>query len=120
MDNQHEFSRQAEEVVRENQHLRVKSDNDDKTIHLMRQQYDAMALSVDDMRSDYERKLHHMRTERDQAVARHAAIKALLLQAANIVMQALRADIGNETPEKMPPARLPALDDGRLPIARLG
>lgn len=115
-----EFGRQVDALVAENQHLRVKSDNDNKTLFLMRQQYEALAASVDSMRDDYERKLHRARTECDQAIIKHSAIKSLLLQSADIVMQALRADAGDEAPEKMPANRGPHITDDRLPIARLG
>lgn len=115
-----EFSRQAADIVRENQHLRVKSNNDDKTLHLMRQQYKALASSVEGMRDEHRREAHQLRTERDEAVAKHATIKSLLLQQAEITMQALRADAGNETPEKMPESRGQHITDDRLPLARLG
>lgn len=114
------FGRQVDSLVAENQHLRVKSDNDDKTIHLQQEQYKALAASVEGMRAKYERQIFQLTTERDEAVLKHSKIKSLLLQSADIIMQAARADIGNETPEKMPPgAPLREIKDDRLPIARL-
>ncbi len=113
MDN--EFGRQADALVRENQHLRVKSDNDDKTLHLMREQYAALAASVDGMRDKYEREIRGLRVDRDQAVIKHSTIKSLLLQAADIIVQAARADVGNDTPEKMPSQIGAHLIDPRLP-----
>lgn len=106
---------QIKEMVAENQHLRVKSENDDTTLHLMRQQYDALADSVDAMRDEHAREVHLLRTQRDQAVIKHSRIKALLMQSTEIIMQALRADQGNETPEKMPVATLAIVHDDRLP-----
>lgn len=114
-----DFGRQVDALVAENQHLRVKSDNDDKTMHLMQEQYSAMAASVESMRGKYERQIFQLTTERDEAVVKHSKIKSLLLQSADIIMQAARADIGNETPEKMPAQTGPHVQDDRLPIARL-
>jgi hypothetical protein len=106
-------------LVSENQHLRVKSDNDDKTLHLMREQYDALSSSVEGLRDRHERETHKLRTERDQAVRKYAVIKALLMQSADITMQALRAEQGDETPEVIPDRVVRHVSDDRLPIARL-
>lgn len=115
-----EFGRQIDALVAENQHLRVKSENDDITINLMREQYRAMAESVESMRNKYERQIFQLTTERDDAVAKRSKIKSLLLQGADITMQALRADAGDDTPEKMPAQTGTHISDDRLPIARLG
>lgn len=120
LDASKEFGRQVDALVAENQHLRVKSDNDDKTMHLMQEQYKALAASVESMRNKYERQIFQLTTERDEAVIKHAKIKSLLLQAADIVMQAARADVGDETPEKMPPQTGSHIVDERLPTARIG
>jgi hypothetical protein len=119
MSNDINFGRQVDALVAENQHLRVKSDNDDKTLHLMQEQYKALAASVDSMRNKYERQIFQLTTERDDATVKHSKIKSLLLQAADIVMQAARADIGDETPERMPQQTGQHIQDDRLPIARL-
>lgn len=113
------FSRKATELVAENQHLRVKSSNDDLTLNLMRQQYDSLAASVDGLRDKHDREMHKMRTERDQAVRKFATIKALLLQGADITMQALRAEQGDDTPAQIPDRKASHINDDRLPIARL-
>ena len=113
------LSEQVDRLVSENQHLRVKSDNDDITHRLMKEQYDALSASVEGMRSKFEREIHLMRTERDQAVRASKEINTLLLQAANLIMQALRAKEGDAAPEKMPEARGKHVSDDRLPIARL-
>lgn len=113
------FSRKAAELVAENQHLRVKAENQDITIVLMKEQYDSMAASVDGLRDKHDREMHKMRTERDQAVRKFATIKALLLQSADITMQALRAEQGDETPAQIPDRKTGHITDDRLPIARL-
>jgi len=120
LDASKEFGRQVDALVAENQHLRVKSDNDDKTLHLMQEQYKALAASVESMRNKYERQIFQLTTERDEAVVKHARIKSLLMQSADITMQALRADAGDETPEKMPPQTGAHIVDQRLPAAKIG
>ena len=114
-----ELSRQVTGLVSENQHLRVKSDNDDLTINLLKQQYAALSESVDGMRSKFEREIHTLRTERDQAVVSAKEIDTVLMQAADLIVQAARARVGNITPERMPQVRGDHLADDRLPIARL-
>lgn len=114
------FGRQVDALVAENQHLRVKADNDDKTLHLMQEQYRALSASVEGMRAKFERQIFQLTTERDEAMLKHSKIKSLLLQSADIIMQAARADVGDEAPEKMPPQTGRHIEDDRLPIARLG
>jgi len=84
------LSEQVDRLVSENQHLRVKSDNDDITRQLLKEQYDALAGSVENTRTKHEREMHLLRTERDQAVIAFKEIDTLLLQAADMVMQATR------------------------------
>lgn len=121
---------QTTRMVTENQNLRVKSDNDDITINLMRSQYDALAGEVKAIRdkaaSDVartrdraEREISDMRIERDQAVRAFKEIDTLLLQAADLIMQALRAREGNGTPEIMPKAMTPHIVDARIPEVTL-
>lgn len=110
---------QVDALVSENQHLRVKTDNQEKTYHLMKEQYDALAASVDGLRTKHDREVHTLRTERDQAVRQFKTIDTLLLQASNIIMQALRARQGDGTPEQMPDRPTRPIVDDRLPIARL-
>lgn len=113
------LSEQVDRLVSENQHLRVKTENDEITRHLMKQQYDTLAGSVDAMRSAHDREIHALRTERDQAVRAFKEIDSLLLQTADMVMQALRARQGDETPERIPDRHVLHMDDPRLPLARL-
>lgn len=106
-------------MVTENQNLRVRTDNDSITIGLMRSQYDALAASVDAMRDKHDREMHKLRTERDQAVRSFKEIDSTLMQAADLIMQALRARQGDATPEQIPDRITSHVKDDRLPIARL-
>lgn len=109
------FADQANRMVVENQNLRVKSDNDDKTIHLMKDQYDGLSASVEAMRTRHDREMHTLRTERDQAVRAFKEIDTVLLQAADLIMQALRARQGNTTPDQIPDRPIALVRDARLP-----
>lgn len=124
------LSEQIDSLVAENRHLRIKSDADDRTIHLLKEQYAGLSAQVKGMREDaireVERARHQrdaavqdMEIERDEALAANSQIEALLLQATEIITQALRARIGNATPEKMPPAQLGEVNDARLPAPTL-
>lgn len=121
---------QVDRMVAENQHLRVRCESQETTITLMREQYDSLAFTVDDIRSKARREVEKARDnaesevsgmtiERDQAIRAFKEIDGLLLQAADLVMQALRARQGDATPEKMPGMVLPHISDDRLPMARL-
>lgn len=101
------LSDQVDSLVIENQNLRVKSENDDKTIHLMKEQYDSLAATIGairqraatdvaKMRAQLEETTSDLTIERDQAVRSKKEIETLLLQVTNLVMQALRARVGNE------------------------
>lgn len=121
---------QVATLVRENQNLRVKSDNDDKTIHLLGEQYKLLADQVRDIREkaasdvrrakqDADDAVMDMQIERDQAKAAYQIIETNLLQAADLIMQAARAREGNATPLIMPKAQLPHIEDARLPAPKL-
>lgn len=121
---------QTSRMVTENQNLRVKSDNDDITINLMRWQYDALSKDVDniqdraaaevrDAKINAERDIRTMRIERDHAVRAFKEIDTLLLRAADLIMQALRAREGDGTPEIMPKAVTPHISDARMPEVSL-
>lgn len=112
------LSEQVSQLVSENQHLRVKSDNDNITLALMKQQYDALSSSVESLRNKHDREAHTLRTERDVATIKFKTIDTLLLQASNIIMQALRARQGDDTPEQIPERPTREVRDDRLPIAR--
>ncbi|HKY85827.1 MAG TPA: hypothetical protein VJL90_03600 [Pseudorhodoplanes sp.] len=117
---------QVERLVNENQALRVKSENDDKLIHLLKEQYNSLAAQVKGIREDAIREVERARhqrdadvsaaeIERDQAQVAYKEIDGLLLQVCDTITQAARARIGNATPEKMQSRPMPAIEDGRLP-----
>ena len=114
------LSDQVSALVAENQHLRIRTDNDAKTLHLMKEQYDGLAASVDGIRAKHDREIHAMRTERDVAVRRFKEIDTLLVQMSDILMQALRARQGDGTPVQIADRASQHIQDDRLPIARLG
>ncbi len=114
------LSDQVSQMVSENQHLRVKGDNDDKRIALLIEQYDSMAASVKATHDRHEQEMHDMRTERDQAVRQFKTIEALLLQSSTIIMQALRARQGDVVPEVIPQKPMAASGHPLLPAADTG
>lgn len=113
------LSEQISRLVTENQNLRVKSSNDDTTFALMKSQYDGLAESVDAMRDKYERQIQKLTVERDHAVRAFKEIDTTLLQSADLIMQALRARNGDDTPEIVADRKIAHINDDRLPIARL-
>jgi len=124
------LSDQVDRMVAENQHLRVRCESQETTITLMRDQYDALAAQVNDIRAKSrfeverardraESEVSELTIERDHAVRSFKEIDSILLQAADLIMQALRARQGDNTPEKMPERQTPHIVDDRLPIARL-
>lgn len=117
---------QVDRLVAENQHLRVKSENDDVTIHLLKEQYNLLQRQVAGIRETASREVEKarngardivmdMQMDRDQARVAYREIDGLLLQAADTIHQALRARVGNITPEKLPAAEMQHISDGRLP-----
>lgn len=123
------LSEQVDRLVTENQSLRVKSSNDDAHIHLLTEQYAAIASQVASIRrrateevtrtkAEAEAAVMDMQIERDQAVAAFKAIDTTLLQAAELIMQAARARVGDAEPAA-PVASINGFDDARLPATRL-
>lgn len=113
------FSDQINRLIAENRRLQKKSDADDKTIHILKQQYETLNAGVENMIEDHRRIERGLSAERDRAVVSYTEIDGLLGQTADLIMQAARARVGDLTPAKMPSATLPNLHDDRLPIARL-
>ena len=120
------LSEQVDRLVAENQHLRVKSDNDDITIRLLKEQYELLSKQVADIREKAAREVEKarnyardsvmdMQMDRDQAIVAYREIESLLLRTADTVTQALRARAGDSTPEKMPLTETPHIIDERLP-----
>lgn len=110
---------QVAALIAENHRLRTKSIKDDDLIGVLKQQYDDLAAEMDGIRDFHARQTRALQTERDKAVRMFTEIDGLLLQATDLIMQALRARKGDDTPEKMPQAITPHLNDDRLPIACL-
>lgn len=124
--NQMTLSEQVDRLVAENQSLRVKSNNDDLMIHLLKEQYDILQRQVNGIRERADRDVEKarayardnvmdMQIDRDRALVAYREIEGLLLRATDTITQALRARVGDTTPEKMPAAELPHITDNRLP-----
>jgi len=120
------LSEQIDRLVAENRRLRVKSENDDKTIHLIKGQYESLSSQVRSLResaaSEVEKArstaladVQDMEIELDQAKQAYREIESILMQITDSITQALRARIGNATPEKVPPTVVAKVDDDRLP-----
>lgn len=120
------LSEQVDRLVAENQSLRVKSNNDDTMIHLLKEQYEILHRQVQGIRERADREVEKarafardsvmdMQMDRDRAIVAYREIEGLLLRATDTITQALRARVGDLTPEKMPEADLPHINDDRLP-----
>ena len=120
---------QIELLERENSALRHKSDSDDTTIHLLKEQYKALSDSVSSIREKARREVELARSQRDHdvqdmqisrdmALVSNHEIEAILTQAAKVITEGLNSRIGNQTPGKMPPGKMPPapyIHDDRLP-----
>lgn len=120
------LSDQVNALIAENRRLRMKSEADDKTIHVLKEQYDSLQSGVENMVEDHRRienamledhrsTVRELVAERDRAVRAYTEIEGNLNQAADLIMQAARARVGNETPDPMPQAHTPHLADSRIP-----
>ncbi len=110
-----QFTDQATKLVAENRRLRIKSDVDDETINILKQQYDELQSGVENLIEDHRKIERQLCAERDRAVRTSAEIEALLTQAGDLILQAMRARIGDVTPKVMPKAQTPHLVDQRMP-----
>lgn len=120
MTEQNPLSDQVNQMISELRRLRNKSDADDKTIHLLKEQNAELRGGIENLVEDHRRIERGLLAERDEAKIAYVEIEGLLNQAADSIMQAARARIGNQTPERMPPQTGRHIEDDRLPIARLG
>lgn len=111
---------QVTSLVQENRRLRAKSNADDETIHLLKEQYATVAGGIEGMVEDHRRRERELMIESHQHKVAYEEIRGLLNQAGDLLLQAFRARVGNETPEQMPQLRLPVIEDRRLPAAMLG
>ena len=118
--NEAALSEGVNQLVAENQQLRVKCDNQEKTLDIVQDQYDTLAASVKATHDRHEQEMHDMRTERDQAVRQFKTIEALLLQSSTIIMQALRARQGDVVPEVIPQKPMAVSGHPLLPAADTG
>lgn len=109
------LSEQVSRLVAENRSLRIKGDADDKAIHLMQEQYDILQSGVESLVEDHRKIERELTAERDRAMRAYARIDGLLNQTADLVLQAMRAKIGNATPDPLPKASTPHLVDDRMP-----
>lgn len=113
------FSDQINRLIAENRRLLKKSEADDKTIHLLKEQYEGLHNGVEDMVEDHRRIERDLVDKANRHELAYTEIVGLLDQAADLIVQAARARVGNVTPEKMPERQIPSIQDDRLPIARL-
>lgn len=113
------FSDQINLLIAENRRLLKKSEADDKTIYVLKDQYDTLHAGVESLIEDHRAIERQLAGERDRAVRAYTEINGLLNQSADLIMQAIRARVGDLTPEKMPQRPLAEIHDDRLPIARL-
>jgi folate-dependent tRNA-U54 methylase TrmFO/GidA len=100
---------QVAKLVAENRRYRVKSEADDKTIHLLKEQYDALQSGVENMIEEHRANERALAAERDRAVRSYTEIEGHLHQAADLIVQAMRARVGNADPA---PDRVGAADPG--------
>lgn len=131
------FHQQANDLVLENRRLRAKSDADDEVIVILKKKYDDLAGGVEAMVEDhkqieaesqerYNKALRELMFRCDRAEMAYKEIEGLLGRAGDaamslndLIMQAVRAKIGDKTPEKMPEAKLLEVKDARLPTPDL-
>lgn len=109
------LSEQVTQLIAENRRLLKKSEADDTTIHLLKQQNEALRSSWEDMVEDHRRIERDLSNDRDRHVVAYTEIDGLLHQVADLILQTTRARVGNSTPEKMPQRQHPIVDDARIP-----
>lgn len=113
------FSDQINDLVAENRRFRLQSEADANTIRLLKGQYEELSSSVEDMIQYYRRRERELISIANKAKLAYTEIDGLLNQAATIILQAARAQIGDQTPEKIPPPHLPSISDDRLPMVAI-
>lgn len=113
------LSDQINQLIAENRRLRSKSAADDATIHLLKEQYAAVSGGIEDMVEDHRKIERELTIEAHNARVAYIQIQGLLDQAADLILQAARARIGDITPEKMPTATLAVIGDSRMPDVAL-
>lgn len=109
------LSDQINALIAENRRLRNKSEADDKTIHLLKEQYAAVAGGIEDMVESHRKVERELTIEAHNANVAYTEIEGRLNQVADLILQAARARVGDATPETMPERVLPHVTDARLP-----
>jgi hypothetical protein len=115
MDDFAEISDRVNALVAENRHLRTANETCNATIDVLRQQYDKLEARHGDAIKRHETIEHRLTVECDRAKLAYAEIDGLLTQAAELIMTALHKRIGDRTPDPMPKAQLPHVNDDRIP-----
>lgn len=104
------LSDQINALVAENRRLRNKSTADDITIQTLTEQYERLQSGVEDMVEDHRRRERELIAAADRAERAYVSIQGLLDQAADLILQAARARVGDAMP-----APVPHLTDSRMP-----
>lgn len=113
------FSDQINILVSDNRRLHAKTEADGTTIRLLKEENAGLHVTIEEMTRHYRQRERELIADTNRAKVAYTEISGLLNQVAETVLQAARAQIGDQTPEKMPAPHLPHLKDDRLPIARL-
>ncbi len=113
------LSDQINALIAENRRLLVENESLRRLHADVKQRYDTVTAGVNDMIEDHRHVERDLQFRVDKAETSEKEVAELLLQAADIIRQAFRARVGDNTPEKMPVAQLPALADGRMPEVSL-
>ena len=82
------FTDQASALVHDNRRLRIRVDNDERTIATLKAQYDQLAADFKSAQQTWREIEHQLITERDRAVTAEKEINGLLNEAADLIIQA--------------------------------
>ena len=111
-----DLSEHVNRLERENRHLILKGESDDRMITMLKQDNENLRNDIERMIRESGSREDALRRERDKALSAATEIEGMLTQTANFLVQGLRARTGNMTPATIPdrPLRVVA-DDNRLP-----
>ncbi len=107
------LSDQINALVAENRRLRNKSEADDATIALLKDQYRTVTKGIEDMVEDQRKIERELTIEIHNTRAADKEIAGLLNQVADLILQAARARIGDSVPANM--SEMAHHEDKRLP-----
>lgn len=82
------FTDQASALVHDNRRLRIRIDNDERTIATLKAQYDQLAADFKSAQQTWREIEHQIITERDRAVTAEKEIHGLLNETADLIIQA--------------------------------